>query len=570
MLVGLSIRDVVLISTLDLTLGRGLTALTGETGAGKSIVLDALGLALGAKADAGLVRVGAAQASAAAMFALGPDDPIFDLLEEKGLTADRSEDLILRRQVSADGRSRAFVNDQATSVAVLREVGARLVEVHGQHETAGLLDPKTHRAQLDAFGRCRPQLDAVASAWATLRDARAEEAELADRIARTGAETELWTARLAELDRLNPRLGEEAELADQRAVLGAAEKAMADIAEAKDRLGGDDLSRRLSSAFRALERARERARHSGVGDDHPVLQRLSAAADAVDRTLVEAAEALNAVDSAADAFEFDAVKLDETEERLFALRAAARKLGVGVDDLAAERVRIAADLRGVEDQDAALAAARSARMQAEDRYATAAAALTLARREAGARLSQAVMAELAPLKLDRAKFRVEVTDLPSERAGPGGVDRVAFEVSTHPGAAFGALSDIASGGELARFALAMKASLATRDGGQGSGPAMIFDEVDQGVGGAVAAAVGERLRRLADDGTQVLVVTHSPQVAARAHHHWRVSKSSDAEAFVTRVEALSEEAREGEIARMLSGAEVTAAARAAARALIIG
>ena len=222
MLVGLSIRDVVLISALDLTLGRGLTALTGETGAGKSIVLDALGLALGAKADAGLVRAGAAQASAAAIFSVEPTNPVFDLLEEKGLAADRSEDLILRRYISADGRSRAFLNDQATSVAVLREVGASLIEVHGQHQTAGLLDPKTHRPLLDEFGRCRPQLDAVAAAWTALRDARAQEAELADRIARSDAETELWTARLAELDRLNPRVGEEAELADLRAVLGAA------------------------------------------------------------------------------------------------------------------------------------------------------------------------------------------------------------------------------------------------------------------------------------------------------------------------------------------------------------
>ena len=570
MLVGLSIRDVVLISALDLTLGRGLTALTGETGAGKSIVLDALGLALGAKADAGLVRAGAAQASAAAIFSVEPTNPVFDLLEEKGLAADRSEDLILRRYISADGRSRAFLNDQATSVAVLREVGASLIEVHGQHQTAGLLDPKTHRPLLDEFGRCRPQLDAVAAAWTALRDARAQEAELADRIARSDAETELWTARLAELDRLNPRVGEEAELADLRAVLGAAEKAVSDIAEAQEKLGGEDLSRRLSSAFRALERARERARSTGVGEDHLVLMRLTAAADAVDRTLVEAAEAVTAVDAAAEVFEFDPARLDETEERLFALRAAARKLGVNVDDLAAERVRVAADLRGVEDQDAALAAAKAARLKAEADYAKAAAALTKARREAADRLSQAVASELAPLKLDRAKFRVETTPLAPERAGPTGVDRVAFEVSTHPGAAFGGLGDIASGGELARFALAMKASLATRDGPEAPGLAMIFDEVDQGVGGAVAAAVGARLRRLADDGTQVLVVTHSPQVAARAHHHWRVSKSAGSETFVTHVEALTDAEREGEIARMLSGAEVTDAARAAARALISG
>ncbi len=570
MLVGLSIRDVVLIESLDLAMGPGLTALTGETGAGKSIILDALGLALGAKADAGLVRSGASVAIATAIFSLPPSDPLFDLLEDKGLSADRGDDLILRRQLSADGRSRAFVNDQATSIGVLREIGARLVEVHGQHETIGLLDPRSHRALLDAFGDSQAALAATAEAWSGLRAARETLETLETRVARAAAETELLTTRLAELDRLGPRPGEEAELAQQRALLGAAEKAMADLAQARDQLGGDDLTRRLSAAFRALERARERAQQSGVDAENAVLRRLSAAADAVDRALVEATEAVAAVDAAADAFEFEPTRLEETEERLFALRGAARKLGVAVDDLAAERTRIARDLRSVEDAEAELAAARKALTAAERTYAAAAGALSEIRRQTAERLAAAVEAELKFLKLERAQFRAGIEPLPPDRAGPAGVDRVEFQVSTNPGAPFGALGAIASGGELARFALAIKASLAQRGGADASGPAMIFDEVDQGVGGAVADAVGGRLRRLAAQGQQVLVVTHSPQVAARADQHWRVSKSGDAARIATTVIPLDTAEREEEIARMLSGAEITTEARAAARALIAG
>ena len=570
MLVGLSIRDVVLIESLDLAMGPGLTALTGETGAGKSIVLDALGLALGAKADAGLVRSGAAQAVATAVFQLDPADPLFELLDEKGLPADRGEDLILRRQLSADGRSRAFINDQATSIGVLREVGSRLVEVHGQHETIGLLDPRSHRALLDAFGETQPQLAATATAWATLRSAREALDTLETRVARAAAETDLLTTRLAELDRLGPRPGEEAELAQQRALLGAAEKAMADLAQARDQLGGDELTRKLSSAFRALERARERAQQSGVDADNAVLRRLAAAADAVDRALVEATEAVAAVDAAADAFEFEPARLEEAEERLFALRAAARKLGVSVDDLAAERTRIARDLRAVEDAEAERAAARKAVSAAEQTYAEAALALRAQRTAAAERLSAAVEAELKFLKLERARFRAGVEPLSDDRAGPTGQDRVEFQVATNPGAPFGALGAIASGGELARFALAIKASLAQRGGAAAVGPAMIFDEVDQGVGGAVADAVGTRLRKLAARGQQVLVVTHSPQVAARADQHWQVSKSGDATRIATTVTPLDAAEREEEIARMLSGAEITAEARAAARTLIAG
>jgi DNA repair protein RecN (Recombination protein N) len=444
------------------------------------------------------------------------------------------------------------------------------VEVHGQHETIGLLDPRSHRALLDTFGETQAQLAVTALAWTALRSARDALDGLETRVARAAAETELLTTRLAELDRLGPRPGEEAELAQQRAVLGAAEKAMADLAQARDQLGGDELTRKLSTAFRALERARERAQQSGVDADNVVLRRLATAADAVDRALVEATEAVAAVDAAADAFEFEPARLEEAEERLFALRAAARKLGVSVDDLADERTRIARDLRAVEDAEAERSKARKAVAASEKAFVTAALALRDLRMAAADRLSAAVEAELKFLKLERARFRAVVEPLPDDRAGPTGQDRIEFQVATNPGATFGALGAIASGGELARFALAIKASLAQRGGADTTGPAMIFDEVDQGVGGAVADAVGTRLRRLAAQGQQVLVVTHSPQVAARADQHWQVSKSGDATRIATTVTPLAPAEREEEIARMLSGAEITAEARAAARTLIAG
>ena len=567
MLIGLTIRDVVLIEALDLALGSGLTALTGETGAGKSIVLDALGLTTGARAEAGMVRRGAVQASAAAVFAPPPSHPVWAYLEERGLPADPAEDLVLRRQLSADGRSRAFVNDQAASVAVLRDVGAMLLEVHGQHETVGLLDSKTHRPLLDAFGECGEPLLAVAAAWTGAREARARVEALAAQSARSSAEAEMLTDRLAELDRLDPREGEETALAEERALLSAGEKTMADVAAARDALDGEALATRLSQAARALERARERAVHAGVSAEGPALRKLTEAAAAVERTLVEAHEAASAVDAAASAFDFEPDRLDKAEERLFALRAMARKLGVSSDELPGLRVRFAEALRGVETVEVELAEARRVAEAAQILYERAAAALSTARREAGERLTQAVEAELAPLRLEKARFRVAVEALPEERAGPTGRDRVLFEVSTNPGAPFGALDAIASGGELARFALALKAALAARGGAAALAPVMIFDEVDQGVGGAVADAVGLRLRRLARE-AQVLVVTHSPQVAARADAHWRVSKAGEGERLATRVEVLDAKAREEEIARMLAGAVITDAARAAARALM--
>ena len=577
MLTGLSIRDVVLIERLDLEPGAGLTALTGETGAGKSIVLDALGLATGARADAGLVRRGAAQASAIAEFSPAPGHPALAHLAELGIDAAPGEALILRRQLSADGRSRAFVNDQPVGVGVLREVGALLLEVHGQHETVGLLDARTHRALLDAYGGLRPQAAGAASAWRAWREAQRQAEALRAQAVTAAADREEIALRLAELDRLDPREGEEDELVGRRALLGGAEKSLADVADARKAIGGDRLTQNVAQALRALERARDRTAQSlgaaeGAAED-PALFRLTVAAEALDRTLSEAHEAAAALDAAALAFDYEPQSLERTEERLFALRAAARRLGVPVAGLSAARVRFAEALRQAEGQAEALAAADAEVSRAAAAWGEASAALSEGRRAAGGRLGAAVSAELAPLKLDKARFRVAVAPLPPERVGAGGADRVEFEVATNPGADFGGLGAIASGGELARFSLALKAALAARApeagaGGAASATVMVFDEVDQGVGGAVADAVGLRLKALAACG-QVLVVTHSPQVAARADDHWRVAKRADAgDLPITTVERLPPAAREEELARMLAGREVTDAARAAARALM--
>jgi DNA repair protein RecN (Recombination protein N) len=563
MLIGLWIRDVVLIEALDLSIGPGLTALTGETGAGKSIILDSLGLAVGARADAGLVRQGASQAAVSAVFAPAPDHLVWDVLEEKGISYDRSEDLVLRRTLSADGRSRAFVNDQATSATVLRELGEILLEVHGQHETVGLLDARKHRPLLDAYGSLGALTAGISRAWTDWRAARNRADELREIVARSAAESEELTLRLAELDRLDPREGEEPALAEERAILGASEKALSDISEARQAFEG--LGPRLAQAVRAIEHARSRAVAAGAAEDSPAVARLTLASSAIDRVFSEAQEAEAAVDVAAEAFDFRPDQLEKTEERLFELRGVARKLQVSVEELPILRVRFAERLQAMESSEDDLKAADAAVAAARADYLAQAVKLTEARRAAGERLAAAVMGELGPLKLDKARFRVAVDALGEDKAGPTGLDRVAFEVATNPGAPFGDLGAIASGGELARFALALKASLAGR--AEGAQPLMIFDEVDQGVGGAVADAVGLRLKRLATD-AQVLVVTHSPQVAARAEAHWRISKAGDAERIRTAVETLSLAEREEEIARMLAGAQITDAARAAARALM--
>ena len=565
MLTSLSIRDVVLVDVLDLDVADGLTVLTGETGAGKSIILDALGLALGGRGDAGLVRSGAKQAVATAVFTAPDDSGLIELIAERGFDVVPGEDLILRRVLSADGRSRAFVNDQPAGVTALREIGALLVEVHGQHETVGLLDWKTHRGLLDAYGGTAPQLSAVASAAEKLKTLEAHLAGLRAAAADAAARAEEITQNLADLDDLDPREDEETDLAGERAILGAAEKAVSDLADARQSLGGDKLSQKLSAALRAVEHARQRATQAGVEADHPVLTRLTAAAEAIDRTIVEADEAVAQVDAAAAAFDFEPGRLDKTEERLFALRAAARKLNTTVHALPGLRIALREQLRLLEDGAEALTNAQRDTVAAREAYDLAATFLTSAREAAGERLAKAVMAELGPLKLDRARFRVALEPIAEGRRGPLGVETIRFEVATNMGTEFGPLDSVASGGELARFALAMKAALAGREDQRQ--PVMIFDEVDQGVGGAVAEAVGQRLKRLAT-GAQVLVVTHSPQVAARGHAHWKVRKADRDGMTTTTVDTLDDHHRREEIARMLSGAEITDAARAAAGALI--
>jgi len=565
MLTALSIRDVVLVDSLDLEVDEGLTVLTGETGAGKSIILDALGLALGGRGEAGLVRSGAKQASATAVFT-APDDPdLIALIAERGFEVAAGEDLVLRRVLGADGRSRAYVNDQPAGVTALREIGARLVEVHGQHETVGLLDWKNHRGLLDAYGGLSPQLSAVARAADALKAVETRLAELRAAAADAAARAEEITLNLADLDALDPREDEETELAGERAILGAAEKAMGDLADARTQLGGDKLSQKLSAALRAVEHARQRATQAGAEADHPVIARLAAAAEAIDRTIVEAVEAIAEVDAAAAAFDFEPGRLDKAEERLFALRAAARKLNTTVQALPGLRIRLREQLRLIEDGEEALTKAERDTAAAREAYDLAATFLTSAREAAGERLAKAVMDELGPLKLDRARFRVAFEPVSDGRRGPLGVETVRFQIATNAGDGFGPLDAIASGGELARFALAMKAALAGREDQRQ--PVMIFDEVDQGVGGAVAEAVGQRLKRLST-GAQVLVVTHSPQVAARGHAHWKVMKADAGGATTTTVVALDDVRRREEIARMLSGAEITDAARAAATALI--
>jgi DNA repair protein RecN (Recombination protein N) len=565
MLTALSIRDVVLVDVLDLDVETGLTVLTGETGAGKSIILDALGLALGGRGEAGLVRAGAKQASATAVFTAPDDADLIALIAERGFDVAIGEDLILRRVLSADGRSRAYVNDQPAGVAALREIGSRLVEVHGQHETVGLLDWRTHRSLLDAYGGLSPQLSAVSAAAETLKAAEARLAELRAAAADAAARAEEIALNLADLDALDPREDEETELAGERAILGAAEKAMADLADARTQLGGDKLSQKLSAALRAVEHARQRATQAGAEADHPVIARLAAAAEAIDRTIVEAVEAIAEVDAAAAAFDFEPGRLDKAEERLFALRAAARKLNTPVQGLPKLRISLREQLRLIEDGADALTAAQREATVAREAYDIAATFLTSAREAAGDRLTVAVMAELGPLKLDRARFRVAFEPVGEGRRGPLGVETVRFQIATNAGDGFGPLDAIASGGELARFALAMKAALAGREDQRQ--PVMIFDEVDQGVGGAVAEAVGQRLKRLST-GAQVLVVTHSPQVAARGHAHWKVMKSDRDGVTSTTVVALDDDRRQEEIARMLAGAVITDEARAAAKALI--
>ena len=557
MLSTLSIRDVVLIDRLELEFRPGLCALTGETGAGKSILLDALGLTLGIRADARLVRHGAAQAVVSAGFAVEAGHPVFAMLDEHGIGA-AEEDLVLRRVLGTDGRSRAFVNDQPVSIALLRRIGDALVEIHGQFESQRLLDPASHRDLLDAFGRLGPLCEATSQSWRAWRAA-------AD--ARARAEAELEAARrdeayvrhaVEELDALDPRPGEEEHLAQRRAVLMNGEKLMQAMDEAASELQGSGGGRGVEEALRATVRLLERVADKADG-------RLDAAAGALERALSEAVEGQALLEKAVADLDLDPRRLEEMEERLFALRALARKHGCAVDDLAELKETLAAKLAVVDDGAAAVTRLVKDQEAARTRYREAADRLSRARGEAAGGLDTRVAAELEPLRLGKARFVTAVAPLDENDWGEHGRDRVVFEVATNPGVPPGPLARIASGGELARFMLALKVVLARAD----PVPTLIFDEVDAGIGGAVAAAVGERLAMLADE-VQVLVLTHSPQVAARGSHHWRVSKTAgDADAR-TLVQVLDETGRKEEIARMLAGTRITAEARAAAESLLLG
>ncbi|MGK6318144.1 DNA repair protein RecN [Sphingomonas sp. DT-204] len=550
MLTALAIRDVVLIEALDLDFAPGLGVLTGETGAGKSILLDALGLALGARADSGLVRHGVQQASVAATFELPPDGAIASLMAQNGLELEPGEPLIIRRILKADGGSRAFVNDQPASAGLLRELGGQLVEIHGQHDDRGLLNPRGHRTLLDAFGRCDTGPVAVAyHAWREAEDAlavaRAEQGA-------AEADREWLEHAVAELQSFAPNPGEEATLAERRAAMQRGEKVAGELAAVAALLDDSDGAlARLRQAGRILDR---------VGDAHPALAEALAA---IDRALAEGDAAQASIDAAAEALAFDPAALETDEARLFDLRALARKHRVQPDDLALLAEELAGRLARLESGGHEIAALEAALAEKTRAYEEASEALSTARIAAAERLDAAMMTELAPLKLDAARFRTAVEPLPREQWGTHGADRVEFLVSTNPGAPFGPLVRIASGGELSRFILALKVALAEEGGAR----TLIFDEIDRGVGGAVASAIGERLARLAER-AQVLVVTHSPQVAARGARHLLIAKSHDGTVTRTGVTPLDPAERREEIARMLSGAEITDEARAQAERLL--
>ena len=551
MLTALSIRDVVLIEALDLEFGEGLGVLTGETGAGKSILLDALGLALGARADSGLVRSGAAQAVVVASF-LPPaaDSEIANLFAQNGMELEPGEPLLIRRLVKADGGSRAFVNDQPASAGFLRELAPHLVEIHGQHDDRGLLNPRGHRLLLDAFGRCDVGPVAIAHrAWRAAEDALAVARAEQDSAER---DREWLEHAVTELSALAPEEGEEERLAERRASMQRGEKIATDLQGIADLLEGSDGGlARLRQAARILER---------VSDDHTALAEALAA---IDRAITEGSEAQAQVDAAAEALAFDPAALEADEARLFELRAVARKHRVQPDELPALLAELAGRLDRVTSGGAGIARLEKAAAAAHPAYREAAQTLSAVRTLAAARLDAAVAAELKPLKLDAARFRTVVEPLDENQWSAAGMDRVEFEVSTNPGAPFAPLMKIASGGELSRFILAMKVALAEEGGAR----TLIFDEIDRGVGGAVADAIGERLARLAQ-GSQLLVVTHSPQVAARGARHLLIAKSHDGIVTRTGVTPLTPEQRREEIARMLSGAEITPEARAQAERLL--
>ena len=554
MLVQLSIRDIVLIDRLDLEFGRGLTVLTGETGAGKSILLDAFSLALGGRGDGSLVRTGESQGQITAVFDLGADHPA--RIAAAAQDIDCEGDVILRRVQMADGRTRAFVNDQPVSVQALRTIAAPLVEIHGQHDDRALVDPARHRALLDAFGGLQGQVEGVRKAFSDLKQARIDLVDEEERVARVRADGDYLRHAHEELTRLAPRLKEEEELATRRTTMMQAEKVASELRDANASLSGEHSPlAALSAVMRRLERRAAQAPDL----IEPSVKALSTALDALDL-------AAQTVDQALRDSRYDPRELETVEERLFALRAASRKYNTPADQLAALAERFGRDLAALDAGEALLIKLAKAVQDAAARFDAAAAKLSKARIGTATSLDKAVNAELAPLKLERAVFTTQI-ETNAREPNTDGIDRIEFWVQTNPGTRAGPMMKVASGGELARFMLALKVVLADR----GSAPTLVFDEIDTGVGGAVADAIGQRLARLSEQ-VQVLAVTHAPQVAARASGHLKIAKGETGKGkrVATRVEPLLEDARQEEIARMLAGATITDEARAAARKLLQG
>ena len=559
MILALSIRDFVLIDRLDIEPGSGFTALTGETGAGKSIILDALSLTLGAPADRAMIRAGADQASIAAEFAAVPGHPVWAVLSEHGFEASPDETLTLKRVVRASGPARAFINDQPVSAALLAEAGETLVEIHGQHAASALMRPSSHRKLLDLFAGNETLLEACAVAHSARLAAR-ETRERLEAETEEALRTREWlTGAVEELVSLAPQAGEAGGLTETRTRLMQSERVTEAIAEAEEAFADAEIETALSKASRAAERI---CRLPGFdGADHPLAHAARSAAEALERALIETGEAEAAIAALESLVEHDTNALEAAEARLFALRAVARKHMVDPDLLPDVLETLQQRLNLVEAGEDALIRARKAESAANAAWHAAADKLTTARKAAASQLEKAIIRELAPLKLGRAVIRVSVTPLGDE-GGAHGADRVEFDAETNPGAGFGPLRKIASGGELARVSLALKCALAEA----GSAGTLIFDEADQGVGGAVAAAIGERLIRLGRT-RQVFAITHSPQVAAAARSQWLVEKGRG-KSGGTRLRGLDESDRQEEIARMLSGAEITEEARAAAGRLL--
>ena len=555
MLIQLSIRDIVLIERLDLAFESGLSVLTGETGAGKSILLDSLSLALGGRGDGGLVRHGEERGQVTAVFDVGPQHPARKLLRENGI--DDDGDLIFRRVQSADGRTKAFVNDQALSVQLMRQIGQLLVEIHGQHDDRALVDTDAHRTLLDAFAGLADEAQEVGRLYRIWRDTERTLKKHREQVERAAREADYLRASVEELEKLSPQDSEEDELAEKRSRMMKAERIAGDIAEASEFLNGNASPvPHIASLVRRLERKSHEA--PGLLEDTVAL--LDAALDQLSNAQMEVEAALRKT-------EYDPRELERVEERLFALRGASRKYSVPVTELPALAARMISDLADLDAGEERLARLAAELATAKADYDVAARNLSEKRHHAGEALAAAVMAELPALKLERARFMVEISSDP-EAAAADGIDVVEFHVQTNPGTRPGPITKVASGGELSRFLLALKVALADR----GSAPTLVFDEIDTGVGGAVADAIGQRLKRLSDR-VQVLSVTHAPQVAARAATHLLISKgpvSDGSEKISTRVATMEPKDRTEEIARMLAGASVTEEARAAAKRLLAG